>query len=189
MSLTTWLRDYLYIPLGGNRGSRAQTCRNILIILLCCGIWHGAAWNFLFWGLYNGLGLIAELLLLPKGASIQNRALAWMHRLLALLFILVGWVFFRCEAMADALQYIKIMFCGNPDYPFFSLTGAWFTCITYSNALFFILALVFSQPIRHVSLEHVCASVPARAAVILLFAVAYAFAATSNYSPFLYFRF
>lgn len=193
MSLTTWLRDYLYIPLGGNRGSNIHTYRNILIILLCCGVWHGAAWNFFFWGLYNGLGLIAERMIFRKSPQHPRNAAAFpgavLHALLVLLFILIGWVFFRSDSLAEALHYLEIMFCGNPAFPFLSFEWAWLSCVTYSNIIFFIVALVGSQPIKNVNLEFAESSLLAKIGVAMLFVAAYAFVMTSDYSPFLYFRF
>lgn len=190
MSLTAWLRDYLYIPLGGSKGTLAQTRRNILIVLLCCGIWHGASWNFLVWGLYNGLGLIAERIIFSKTVARGSLALLDIfHTLLALLFILVGWVIFRCESFAEIMSYLGIMFAGNPACSIYSLDIIWTDCATFSNMLFLATALVFCVPISGLSYDAVDRSIAKKALILILFGITYAFVSTSSYSPFLYFRF
>ncbi|MGO4677939.1 MBOAT family protein [Bosea sp. 2YAB26] len=106
MSLSSWFRDYLYIPLGGNRGSTFQTYRNLLVVFLLCGIWHGASWNFVFWGVLHGLMLVieragwgAQLLRLPM-------ILRWSYTMLV---VMVAWVFFRADTLPQALAYLKTM--------------------------------------------------------------------------------
>ncbi len=193
MSLTAWLKDYLYIPLGGSRRSFATTCRNILIVLLCCGMWHGASWNFAIWGLYNGLGLAGERILgrISKNWADNNPCLLLkrLHRTFTILFILIGWVIFRTETLDSCVLYIKIMFLGNPDHSFYSLPIVWENCLTYSNAIFLIIALVFSQPLKNVTFTSVYKSLSLQIGVFLLFVASYAFLMTTDYSPFLYFRF
>lgn len=190
ISLTAWLKDYLYIPLGGSKGSLARTRRNILIVLLCCGIWHGAAWNFLVWGLYNGLGLIAERIIFKKTVARASLApIDLLHTLLVLLFILVGWVIFRCESFAQIMGYLRIMFAGNPAYSIYSLDVIWTDCVTFSNMLFLASALVFCVPVSNLSYAAIDRSIVKKALILILFGITYAFVITSSYSPFLYFRF
>jgi alginate O-acetyltransferase complex protein AlgI len=106
MSLSSWFRDYLYIPLGGNRGSTFQTYRNLFVVFLLCGIWHGASWNFVIWGMLHGLMLVieragwgAQLLRLPL-------ILRWSYTMLV---VMVAWVFFRADTLPQALAYLKTM--------------------------------------------------------------------------------
>ena len=87
MSLTTWFREYLYIPLGGNRGGTAKTLRNILIVWLCTGFWHGASWNFVLWGLYFAAWLILEKYVFR---SVLERTPAAVRHLYTLLVVLVA---------------------------------------------------------------------------------------------------
>ena len=106
ISLSNWMREYLYIPLGGNRKSRGHTYANLWIVFLISGLWHGAAWNFIFWGAYHGFFLTLE----------RTPLLAWRKRLpglpaalLTFLIVTVGWVFFRAETLPQALAYLGRM--------------------------------------------------------------------------------
>lgn len=191
MSLTRWLTDYLYIPLGGSREGEGKTWRNILIVLLCCGIWHGAAWTFILWGLYNGLGLVAERIWAARGAGGRpgGKPGVWARRALTLLFVLVGWVLFRADTPGHAASYLRIMFLGNADYGLWSFARGWDDCLTYSNCLFFLLAAFFSQPWPKITFAAVEGSLAGQLLALALFGAAYAFAMTGDYSPFLYFRF
>ncbi|MDH4228151.1 MAG: MBOAT family protein [Nitrospirota bacterium] len=107
ISLSTWFRDYLYIPLGGNRLSPARTHFNLLLVFFLCGLWHGASWNFVIWGLLHGALLVVE----------RGRFGAWIDRLwqplqhaYVLLMVMIAWVFFRVEKLPDAIGYLKAMF-------------------------------------------------------------------------------
>jgi alginate O-acetyltransferase complex protein AlgI len=108
MSLSRWFRDYVYIPLGGNRAGAATTYRNLLIIFVLTGFWHGANWTFLVWGLYHGALLIAERLTGLGTVTATGPALV-ARRALTFLLVVVGWVFFRAENMGQALTMIKAM--------------------------------------------------------------------------------
>jgi alginate O-acetyltransferase complex protein AlgI len=107
ISLSTWFRDYLYIPLGGNRRGRGRTYFNLVLVFFLCGLWHGAAWTFVIWGLYHGLFLVLERVGL--GRWLEKRPSALRHAYL-LLAVLVGWVFFRAESLAGAFGYLRAMF-------------------------------------------------------------------------------
>jgi len=107
ISLSTWFRDYLYIPLGGNRVGLFKQIRNLLIVWLLTGLWHGAAWNFIFWGLYYALLLIGERYLWGKALS---RLPALFRHIYALLFIILGWVLFRSTSLSQAFLFVKTMF-------------------------------------------------------------------------------
>jgi alginate O-acetyltransferase complex protein AlgI len=106
ISLSSWFRDYLYIPLGGNRCSKARQYVNLATVFLLCGLWHGASWNFVVWGLWYGLFLVLERAGL--GSALKS---AWrpLRHLYALAVIVFGWVFFRSETLAYALGYFKAM--------------------------------------------------------------------------------
>jgi alginate O-acetyltransferase complex protein AlgI len=107
ISLSTWLRDYLYKPLGGNRGGRLRTYRNLLLTMLLGGLWHGAAWKFIAWGALHGGGLVVERMLEPW---IGRRALSPAAKIIATLvvfhFVCFAWIFFRAEDFAVASLYI-----------------------------------------------------------------------------------
>ena len=97
MSLSRWFRDYVYIPLGGNRNGKVSTYRNLMIVFVLVGFWHGAAWTFLIWGLYHGGLLIIERITGYDAAKATGLRLVGQRALTALL-VMIGWVFFRCSA-------------------------------------------------------------------------------------------
>ena len=107
ISLSTWFRDYLYIPLGGNRGSPGATYRNLLIVFFLCGLWHGASWNFVLWGLYHGFFLALE-----RGMWGRWVRRAWrpLQHLYVLFVVMAGWVLFRSESISSAANYFLKMF-------------------------------------------------------------------------------
>ncbi|GAB6195011.1 MBOAT family O-acyltransferase [Lysobacter xanthus] len=107
MSLSFWFRDYVYIPLGGNRGSRGRVLANLMIVFFLTGLWHGAAWNFIVWGLFHGAFLLIERLWLGRRLERMPRVLATLYTLLV---VMVGWVFFRAEGLRSALFYLERMF-------------------------------------------------------------------------------
>jgi alginate O-acetyltransferase complex protein AlgI len=106
ITLSQWFRDYVYIPLGGNRRGPVVTYRNLLIVFVLCGLWHGAAWTFVIWGLYHGLFLTLERLGL---ARILARAWPPLAHIYALLAIFAGWVLFRAEDLGQATAYFTAM--------------------------------------------------------------------------------
>ncbi len=111
MSLSFWLRDYLYIPLGGNRGGALFICRNLMITMLLGGLWHGAAWNYVIWGALHGVGLCANKLWregwrrLPVPIEVHS---GWHVAAVALtqLWVILAWVFFRCDSATQATEVL-----------------------------------------------------------------------------------
>jgi alginate O-acetyltransferase complex protein AlgI len=106
ISLSTWFRDYLYIPLGGSRRRPARVHLNLVTVFALCGLWHGAQWSFLFWGLYHGLFLVLERLGLD---ALLERWLPPFRHLYLLLVVTVGWVFFRAESSSHAIAFLRAM--------------------------------------------------------------------------------
>ncbi len=195
ISLSSWFRDYLYIPLGGNRKGKIRTYLNLYIIFGLCGWWHGATWSFVIWGLYHGTWLVLE-----RGAwgrtleKISNWHLPKIKigdivlNIYTWLVVMVGWVFFRADNLSYAMDYLKIMFMGNKNAPidvFYSATNF----ITYSNLLIMIVAIILSYPIFNGKYDKFRYSNREIVLLIVLFVVAYVFAMTSTFSPFIYFRF
>jgi alginate O-acetyltransferase complex protein AlgI len=101
ITLSSWFRDYLYIPLGGNRGSPLQTYRNLVIVFLLCGLWHGASWTFVLWGAWHGGFLVIERAGLSKRLERLPAALSWVYAALAIMF---GWVLFRAPDLTGAVD-------------------------------------------------------------------------------------
>ena len=109
ISLSSWLRDYLYVPLGGNRGGRLATYRNLLATMLLGGLWHGASWTFVLWGAYHGV-LLALHRLLPRPRILSALALRPLGVAATFLAVCVGWVFFRAQSLGDAGTLLSRMF-------------------------------------------------------------------------------
>jgi alginate O-acetyltransferase complex protein AlgI len=106
ISLSTWFRDYLYIPLGGNQQSSIRTYMNLVIVFLLCGLWHGASWNFVIWGLFHGLFLVTERTFVGRGLNALPQPFKHVY---ALLIVIVGWVIFRTDSMTHAISYLSAM--------------------------------------------------------------------------------
>ena len=107
MSLSTWLRDYLYIPLGGNRRGRARTYVNLFLTMLLGGLWHGAAWGFVFWGAYHGAWLLGQRILALRRPASPGRLAAAMRRLVTFHLVVVGWVLFRMPSLVDGWRFLR----------------------------------------------------------------------------------
>jgi alginate O-acetyltransferase complex protein AlgI len=112
MSLSFWLRDYLYIPLGGNRGGALFVCRNLMITMLLGGLWHGAAWNYVVWGALHGVGLCANKLwheLRPHLSVSPQMHCGWRIAAVVLtqLWVMLAWVFFRCDSAPQASEVLS----------------------------------------------------------------------------------
>lgn len=107
ISLSVWFRDYLYVPMGGNRCKRSRHLFNLLAVFLLCGLWHGAGWNYVVWGLWYGVFLILEKTGL--GRTMESAPKFWRH-FYTLSVVIIGWVFFRSESLSHALGYLGAMF-------------------------------------------------------------------------------
>ncbi len=106
ISLSSWFKDYLYIPLGGSRTGPARTHVNLLIVFVLCGFWHGASWTFVVWGLYHGLFLILER---TRFGSVASRFWSPVRILLTFLIVMIGWVIFRSNTLPEALSFLTVM--------------------------------------------------------------------------------
>lgn len=196
ISLSTWFRDYLYISLGGNRVSKNRTYINLFIVFFVTGLWHGASWNFIVWGLFHGLFLVIERIGFDK--ILANLWLPLQH-LYALLVVLIGWVFFRAETLTDAMTYLGYMFGYNTANFNFVDVGMF---ITYEFIITSILAILFSTPIyRNIRQELSVNSNLTTSSIYGLMSNAFTFTllgvffitilyvSASSYNPFIYFRF
>lgn len=187
ISLTTWFRNYLYIPMGGNRVSKAKFVRNMLIVWLLTGFWHGAAWNFIAWGLYFALLLLLERFFLGKYLAKLWRP---FQHLYALLLIVLGWLLFRAESMPYALDYLASLF-GAAGQPFIS-DQAFYYLAEYRVE--FIVAILASLPIYPL-LQHKWRNSPVILLLVkygvfmALFGVCVIYLVNSTFNPFIYFRF
>ena len=139
ISLSRWLRDYLYIPLGGNRGGRWMTYRNLLLTMLLGGLWHGASWNFVIWGGYHG-----SLLALERAASRKHfeqrpsMPIYPLRALLTLVLVCCGWVFFRAATLPDSAYVLGQMFAGAPQGSI-AIIPSWLRYLTLGSLAIAIL--------------------------------------------------
>lgn len=186
ISLSTWFKDYVYIPLGGNRRGKLKTLRNIFIVWLLTGLWHGAAWNYILWGLYYFILLMMEKLWLKK---LLDRLPAVLGRIYALFFINLGWVIFEYEDIKKLGRVLSDMF----GFGGLSLinNAARFNLASYG--LFFLAAFIAATP-KPAELWNRSENSRLKSCteIILLFAVlllSTAFLASNAFNPFLYFRF
>ena len=189
ISLSSWFREYVYIPLGGNRVTISRNILNLMIVWALTGMWHGAAWNFIVWGLYYGVILVFEKYV--WGAIVDSLPAALQH-VYALVLILVGWVFFFSPSLGAAIRYLFAMVGGGAGFVdrevFFVIFTHW---------LFYLLAVIASTAVGGKVLKKIlnCSrkSFVRTAVTIVVFfgmlAVSVAYLITSTYNPFLYFRF
>jgi len=184
ISLTNWFREYVYFPLGGNRVSRAKWIRNILIVWMLTGIWHGAGWNFLFWGLYYALFMLGERMFWGKGLAKLPTPVQHAYTLIV---VLVGWCLFAVESMSHLGGYLAACFGGSGAL-FKPLDGYYFR--SYLPLL--VILVVASTPVSKKLWNKLSDNVRAVLSPVLVLA-ALVFCTASlvdaSYNPFLYFRF
>jgi alginate O-acetyltransferase complex protein AlgI len=195
LSLSRWFRDYLYIPLGGNRVSPRRVYVNLVTVFFLCGLWHGAKWTFVAWGLYHGAFLVLERLGFDRVVARAPRLVGHGYALLA---VMVGWVLFRADSLTAALGYLRAMagLQGAVRPPF----GVGFF-LDPLVAVGLAAGLVGAGPWMGEAGRRLLATRPSRPgpryaldagitmAFALVFLAATLFIASSSYSPFIYFRF
>jgi len=192
ISLSTWFRDYLYIPLGGNKAGKSRTWFNLVFVFFICGLWHGASWNFVVWGMYHGVFLVLERM--RFGNFLKNVHPAISH-FYVLLVVVVGWVFFRAETLNGAIGYLSVMFGFGSSGTAILMSGE----LLQNNVIItFIAGIVLSTPIylstgRFFNAKY--ANLKTLRELVLFFAILALFAlstlsiASGTYNPFIYFRF
>ncbi|WP_422658858.1 MBOAT family O-acyltransferase [Paenibacillus sp. EC2-1] len=181
ISLSSWFRDYVYIPLGGNRRGLGIQIRNILVVWILTGIWHGASWNFMLWGLYFGVILIIEKW---WGLRLLSRLPRFVRHLYAILLILIGWVLFAFEELSRVLSYLQAMI-GLNHQPLLDSSTLYFV---YTNAILLIVLVIASIP-RKPLLKHESRHLFSLIGYGLLFFLSVAYLVDATFNPFLYFRF
>ena len=202
ISLSTWFREYLYIPLGDNRKGKAKTYRNKLIVFFCTGLWHGANWTFIVWGLWHGFFIVTEdaakkLFGLGKhGKNRRNPVETVLKHLYTLLVVLIGFVIFRADNMGQAFSMIGAMFSGICASAQTGLLLA--QCLTPLTMFALLLGLVGSTPVlplvcRKVEQQtgsvYVCLRVLSYAGALALLLVDILHLSAASYVPFIYFQF
>jgi alginate O-acetyltransferase complex protein AlgI len=197
ISLSRWFRDYLYIPLGGNRHGAARTYLNLFMVFILCGLWHGAAWTFVAWGIYHGLLLVLERLGL--GRILERLPVAFGH-VYALVAIMIGWVLFRSESLHQAAEIVGRMALLRPAgtvVPVEVLTGEYLAALLAATLFSFPQVGTWIGPCLAIPAEErrVCRRMPGRAyaaGIVVagaVFGMSLLRILTGAYSPFIYFRF
>jgi D-alanyl-lipoteichoic acid acyltransferase DltB (MBOAT superfamily) len=181
MTLSRWLRDYLYIPLGGNRKGRLTTYRNLMLTMLLGGLWHGAAWTFVIWGGIHGLGLCIER---ATGWRPHTRRQQWLGRLLTFHVVCFAWIFFRADSLGRAWDVIVRLFTawGEP------------SPLVTTSVVLAIAVGIGGQYVRPTAVSSVLARFGRLPAVAQGLAVGVALAlidtlGPTGVAPFIYFRF
>jgi alginate O-acetyltransferase complex protein AlgI len=197
MSLSAWFRDYVYIPLGGNRTSTGRMYFNLVLVFFLCGLWHGASWTFVVWGLYHGVFLVAERVGLADRVSVLP---APVRHAYAVLIVMVGWVFFRADTLAGAVAMLAAMAGAGGAAPAV-YAPAWFW--TTDVLLAVVAGAVGSAPVIQALARRLASpaesggaltlrwqgSTAALLALTTLLAASVMLSAARSYNPFIYFRF
>ncbi|MBI2465070.1 MBOAT family protein [Candidatus Shapirobacteria bacterium] len=179
MSLSRFFRDYLYIPLGGSRLGSIRTYFNLLIVFILCGLWHGAAWTFVVWGLYHGLLLAIERIAKNKFGFVPSGKI---FQLITFLLVSLGWIIFRSPNFSFAISYINNIFAFSTALPQF-YTLRYF--VPNNIAFFLVLGLVFSfVPLSKPKNTIVCGLI-----AIFILITSLAFLSKTSFTPFIYFQF
>lgn len=181
MSLSYWFRDYVYIPLGGNRKGKKRQIINILIVWLLTGLWHGASWNFILWGLFYGIVLLIEKLFLAK---YLDKWPSWLKHIYTMVIVLIAWVLFAFTDLSKAINYLSLMFGGT------KFINAYTLYYLRDNAFLFIACAIACTPIAKTKWNFISKHelfIPIFVLVLLF--IDTAFIVDASYNPFLYFRF
>ncbi len=190
ITLSAWFRDYLYIPLGGNRLGAAKTWRNLLVVFLLCGLWHGASWTFVLWGLWHGLFLVLERAGLGRALGRVPALVGWVY---ALVVVMLGWVLFRAPSLDAAIQVWRGMAGLNgsaaalgPD-----LARVWAPGLPALMGLGLLLSVFRVRRLRLKPLSGagLIGGLFDSAAICALLVLCILAVAAGGYSPFLYYRF
>lgn len=186
ISLSTWFKEYVYIPLGGNR--TGNTYVNLFIVFLITGLWHGASWNFVFWGLWHGLFMIIERLIRNKSWYIKiPNIIKWLF---TMFIIIIGWIFFSFNTIQDAFKFILVLF-GFTHNKIISFEFSYF--MNFRMLVWLIISILLSTPLlsnilkKYNSIKYFEIIKTIFLSILLIICII--FMVNSSYSPFIYFQF
>lgn len=188
ISLGSWFREYVYIPLGGNRCKISKQLRNLFVVWFLTGFWHGANWNFILWGLYYGTILTIEKFLLKDWLK---KIPGFFTHLYTMVIVIIGWVFFECESITQGMKFIKVMF-GLGGNAFVDRASVYYI---YTNILLFVVLIICSTPILKRAISRIRERMKMAGSMIvpvmyfILIFLSTAYLVNESYNPFLYFRF
>lgn len=187
ISLSSWFRDYVYIPLGGNRVSKFKWLRNILVVWLLTGLWHGASWNFILWGVYYGIILIIEKVFL--GRIIEKLPKVLQH-IYALFFIIIGWVIFRVEDFSQMGMVLQKMFTWQASG---IVDNIILNFDIFSSLPYVLMGIIGSVPLfartRERKRDTIFYQIVSNIWIFGIFILSICFLLVATYNPFIYFRF
>ena len=188
ISLSSWFRDYVYIPLGGNRVSKAKWIRNILIVWFLTGLWHGASWNFIIWGLYFAIILLIEKLVLNKYLEKLPGFISWLY---AFVLICIGWIIFRVENVNDIIIVLRNIFTLKTS-DFIVFEAKHYYLLNYS--IYMVIAFIGMFPFVNDVFNKLDKKKNSMVFlydlwIIAVFILSILFLIQSTYNPFIYFRF
>lgn len=191
ISLTSWFREYLYFPLGGNRKGRAITLFNRFFVFLCTGIWHGADWTFVVWGIYHGVLTMLETVLVKdknagKAADSAKPVIRVLGHIYTLLAVMIGFVIFRADSMRQAVHFIVSMFS------FGATAVGTMTAVSVMSPLFIITLIITAvacTPVLRMLPKNAVTRLLGMVLTIILYMLCIMEIAAGSYNPFIYFRF
>ena len=189
ISLSSWFRDYLYIPLGGNRKGTLRTALNKLIVFTLCGFWHGANWTFMLWGFWHGLWIGVESLFKGTVKKLNSNKLSnILMRVYTLLVVVIGFVMFRASSVAEGFSLISAMFTG------FQLNAATTVALSIllnaKSVFILVLAVILSLPIKKlIKKEGKALTIASLIGSVLLFALCVLGLSAGGFAPFIYAQF
>ena len=187
ISLSTWFKEYLYIPLGGNRKRKLFTYINLLIVFFATGLWHGASYNFILWGLFHGLFLVIERIFLGK--LLEKNKLKFINHIYVIFVFVIGWVLFRADDLKHAFELYKLMFSYKESiytvrYFFYPQT---FVCFIFGILFSGLFQSIFPK-VREATFSSKVYILESVIQFILLF-ICIMYLVNGTYNPFIYFRF
>lgn len=185
ISLSTWFRDYVYIPLGGNRKGTLRAFFNTLVVWALTGMWHGAAWNFIAWGAFYGILLIIEKYLL---SDILEKIPSFIRHIGTMIVVMLGWVFFSSETLGDALTLIGSMVGLNSNALLDSQAMYYLSCYGFAIAVMSLSSFGFFESVPEIRNKKLSRGL-LTAGYAAAFVLCIAYLISETYNPFLYFRF
>ena len=188
ISLSSWFRDYVYIPLGGNRVSKSRHIFNLMVVWFLTGLWHGAAWNFVAWGLYYGIILIIEKYIL---SPVLDKLPSVVRHIYSIVLVVIGWVLFFSPSLGGAARYLGMMFGAGAH----GVADRESLYLLTTNLVLWIILIIGSTPLTDVRYQHMLRRKKWNTTLLngivyaVLFFLCIAYLVTETYNPFLYFRF
>lgn len=189
ITLSSWFRDYIYIPLGGNRHGLLKQIRNILVVWFLTGAWHGASWNFIIWGLFFGVILVLEKVFLLK---VLEKTPKIIRHIYVIVLVLISWAIFAFDDLSAGLEYVKNMLMLNKDIAIINSEAIYYL---KNYAIIFLIGFVFATPIPNKIFKKIeeknnyFAQIFVCIIYLGLFLLSTAILVSDTYNPFLYFRF